>query len=250
MDCGGSKSKIMSRIRSKSRSKIRSRMGLGIGAAVEGEEERGGGAEVEAGDALGLESGWREGGDEIDEGSGLLGTALMAGVEDKGHDAAGSEPVEGLGDGGEGGVEPGDEGFVATGEVAEVEHDGAEAAAMSGGQDLREALVSCVDEVHGTAAEEGGAGRIQRAAGGLDGGGLQVEGMDLSAGQDALREEEGVMAIARRGVQHDVARAEAWSDDVMGPLHRRGEGREAGGGGGVLGRGRWNRSGGHDGPSI
>ena len=70
-----------------------------------------------------------EGGGEGADGDGFGEPAGVAWVEDGDEESAGLEPVEGGGDGGEGGVGGGDAGFVAAGEVAEVEDGGGEVAA-------------------------------------------------------------------------------------------------------------------------
>lgn len=131
--------------------------------------------------------------------------AGVAAVDDDAEKTAGAQGVPGGLQRGKRGVRGGDDGFVATGEIAEIGDDGSKGANGLGGVAGPMAMVRLYQ---GGARFE--AFRGKTAAGGSEGGGLEVKRPDESGGPNEAGEGGGVVAVAGGQVEGKVSGTEVF----------------------------------------
>ena len=163
-----------------------------------------------------------------------VSAALVAGINDDGEQAAGSEEGDGLINGGEGLLGLGDDGFVGAWQVAEVEEGGVDLSMNLLWQAVGEVFMACVEQ---RVAVRWHSGVDQALTSGLDGARLHIERPDMAGGGDLAAEKEGVMAVASGGIDGEIPGAKPVGMEQVRPSDG---GGKAAAGTGEKGCGRWS----------
>lgn len=134
------------------------------------------------------------------DGVGFCQSPIVTGVGEDGDDSTRLDEIGGLSQGTTGRIRVCQDLFVTSREVAEIEHDSGNFVMGFAGDDLFEVSVVGVNQV-----DIGLVGGIESDRGAIEGRLLDVEGVDRSTWTNQVGQKQGVVTIARGGIDRDVA---------------------------------------------